>query len=58
MLCGDNVQCAKVYKDASQRSFKQAVQYQQGRKIRNSRSAHAMQKGSKFYRKQQEEVCF
>jgi RIO kinase 1 len=56
VLCGDKVQCAKVYKEASQRSFKQAVQYQEGRKVRNSRSARAMQKGSKFGRKQQEEV--
>ncbi|HAU5566846.1 PA4780 family RIO1-like protein kinase [Pantoea sp. SM3] len=56
VMCGDKVQCAKVYKEASQRSFKQAVQYQEGRKVRNSRSARAMQKGSKFGRKQQEEV--
>lgn len=56
VLCGDKVQCAKVYKEASQRSFKQAVQYQEGRKVRNSRSARAMQKGSKFGRKQQEDV--
>lgn len=55
VLCGDKVQCAKVYKEASQRSFKQAVQYQEGRKTRNSRNARAMQKGSKFGRKQQEE---
>lgn len=55
VLCGDKIQCAKVYKEASQRSFKQAVQYQEGRKSRNSRNARAMQKGSKFGRKQQEE---
>ncbi len=55
VLCGDEVRCAKVYKEASQRSFKQAVQYQEGRKVRNSRNARAMQKGSKFGRKQQEE---
>jgi RIO kinase 1 len=55
VLCGDKIQCAKVYKDASQRSFKQAVQYQEGRKVRNSRNTRAMQKGSKFGRKQQEE---
>ncbi|EIB97871.1 MULTISPECIES: PA4780 family RIO1-like protein kinase [Pantoea] len=55
VLCGDKVQCAKVYKEATQRSFKQAVQYQEGRKTRNSRNARAMQKGSKFGRKQQEE---
>lgn len=56
VLCGDKVQCAKVYKEATQRSFKQAVQYQEGRKVRNTRNARAMQKGSKFGRKQQEEV--
>ncbi len=54
--CGDAIHCAKVYKEASQRSFRQAVQYQEGRKVRNSRDARAMQKGSKFGRKQQEEV--
>lgn len=56
VLCGDHIQCAKVYKEASQRSFKQAVQYQEGRKVRNTRDARAMQKGSRFGRKQQEEV--
>jgi len=53
---GDEVICAKVYKDAAQRSFKQAVTYNEGRKVRNSRRARAMEKGSKFGRKQQEEV--
>ena len=56
VLCGGKVQCAKVYKEATQRSFKQAVQYQEGRKVRNTRNARAMQKGSKFGRKQQEET--
>ncbi len=53
---GDEIICAKVYKDAAQRSFKQAVTYNEGRKVRNSRRARAMEKGSKFGRKQQEEV--
>ncbi|GDX05119.1 PA4780 family RIO1-like protein kinase [Buttiauxella selenatireducens] len=56
VLCGDKIQCAKVYKEAMQRSFKQAVQYQEGRKVRNTRNNRAMQKGSKFGRKQQEET--
>lgn len=56
VLCGGKIQCAKVYKEATQRSFKQAVQYQEGRKVRNTRNARAMQKGSKFGRKQQEET--
>ncbi|WP_294907832.1 PA4780 family RIO1-like protein kinase [Tatumella sp. UBA2305] len=55
VVCGDEIRCAKVYKDVTQRSFKQAVQYQEGRKVRNSRQNRAMQKGSKFGRKQQEE---
>lgn len=56
VLCGEEIRCAKVYKEATQRSFRQAVQYQEGRKVRNSRQARAMQKGSKFGRKQQEKV--
>lgn len=54
--CGSEVRCAKVYKEAAKRNFKQAVQYQEGRKVRNSRRARAMEKGSKFGRKQQEET--
>ncbi|HUX82872.1 MAG TPA: PA4780 family RIO1-like protein kinase [Halothiobacillus sp.] len=52
--CGDEIRCAKVYKEASQRSFKQAVHYQEGRKVRNSRQARAMEKGTRFGRNQQE----
>ena len=54
--CGTEIRCAKVYKEIAKRSFKQAVQYQEGRKVRNSRRARAMEKGSKFGRKQQEET--
>ncbi|MDO7596752.1 MAG: serine protein kinase RIO [Pseudomonadota bacterium] len=54
--CGNDIRCAKVYKEAAKRNFKQAVQYQEGRKVRNSRRARAMEKGSKFGRKQQEET--
>lgn len=53
---GDQLRCAKVYKEAAKRSFKQAVEYQEGRKVRNSRRARAMEKGSRFGRKQQEEL--
>lgn len=48
--------CAKVYKEAMKRSFKKAAQYQEGRRVGNSRRARAMTKGSKFGRAQQEEV--
>ncbi len=54
--CGDEIRCAKVYKEANKRSFKKAAQYQEGRKSRNSRRARAMEKGSKYGRNQQEEA--
>lgn len=54
--CGNEVRCAKVYKDACKRSFKKAAQYQEGRKVRNSRRARAMEKRSKFGRDQQEQT--
>ena len=53
--CGDEIRCAKIYKESYKRSFKKAVQYREGRKQRNSRRARAMEKGSKFGRDQQEE---
>ena len=56
VLCGSEVRCAKVYKEAAKRSFKKAVQYQEGRKVRNSRRSRAMEKGSKYGRDQQEEI--
>lgn len=52
---GTEIRCAKVYKEATKRSFKKASQYQEGRKVRNSRRARAMEKGSKYGRKQQQE---
>ena len=51
---GDEIRCAKVYKDLAQRSFQQRVQYQEGRKVRGSRQARAIGKASKYGRKQQE----
>ncbi len=54
--CGQEIRCAKVYKDVAVRSFKAAVQYTEGRKVRNSRRQRAMEKGSKFGRDEQEKV--
>lgn len=51
---GDEVRCAKVYKDLAQRSFQARVQYQEGRKVRGSRQARAMGKATKFGRKESE----
>ncbi len=52
----NQVRCAKVYKEANKRSFKQAAQYQEGRTVRNSRRARAMAKGTKFGQKEAEEA--
>ena len=54
--CGSETRCAKVYKEASQRSFRQAVDYTENRKTKNSRDARAMAKGTKFGRQAQEEA--
>jgi RIO kinase 1 len=54
--CGEHIRCAKVYKDAKQRSFRKAASYQEGRKVKNSRQARAMEKGSRYGRQMQEEV--
>lgn len=53
---GDAIRCAKVYKDAKQRSFKNAVSYTEGRKVKNSRQARAMEKGTRYGRQMQEEL--
>ena len=54
--CGSELRCAKVYKEANKRGFRQAAEYQEGRKTRNSRDARAMAKGSKHGRKEQEDA--
>ena len=52
--CDAETRCAKVYKEATQRSFRQAVDYTENRKTKNSRQARAMAKGTKFGRQAQE----
>ena len=52
--CGTDTRCAKIYKEASQRSFRQAVDYTENRKVKNSRQARAMAKGTRFGRQAQE----
>ena len=46
--------CAKVYKEADKRSFRQAVDYTENRKTKNTRQARAMARGTKFGREAQE----
>jgi len=48
------VRCAKVYKEADRRSFRQAVDYTENRKTKNSRQARAMARGTRFGRQAQE----
>jgi len=52
--CGDETRCAKIYKEATQRSFRQAVDYTENRKVKNTRQARAMAKGTRFGRQAQE----
>ncbi len=54
--CGVNLRCAKVYKETNHRSFHQSVDYTEGRRIRNSRRTRAMEKGSRYGRRAQEDA--
>ena len=54
VACGDDIRCAKVYKDSNHRGFHKLAQYQEGRKVRGSRDARAMGKGGKHGRSVQE----
>jgi len=54
--CGEDVRCAKIYKEANKRSFRQSVDYTEGRKVKSSRRARAMDKGSRYGRKAKEEA--
>lgn len=47
---GDDTRCAKIYKEATNRSFRQAVDYTENRRVKNTRQARAMAKGTKFGR--------
>ncbi len=51
---GEQIRCAKVYKEANKRSFRQAVDYTENRKVKNTRQARAMAKGTRFGRESQE----
>jgi RIO kinase 1 len=52
--CGDETRCAKIYKEATERSFRQAVDYTENRKVKNTRQARAMAKGTRYGRQAQE----
>ncbi len=52
--CGTETRCAKIYKEATQRSFRQAVDYTENRKVKNSRQGRAMAKGTRYGRQAQE----
>ncbi len=51
---GEHTLCAKVYKEATERSFRQAVDYTENRKVKNTRQARAMAKGTRFGKQAQE----
>jgi len=54
VACGEQVRCAKVYKDAEHRGFHKLAAYQEGRKTRGSRDARALSKRGRHGRRMQE----
>ena len=56
VVAGGRRCCAKVFKEAKSRSFKQAVQYQEGRSGRNTRRNRAMSKKTRFGQQEQEQA--
>ena len=54
--CGTDTRCAKIYKEANKRGFRQAVDYTENRKTKNTREARAMAKGTRFGRESQEKA--
>ncbi len=54
VACGGAIRCAKVYKEAEHRGFRQLARYQEGRKTRNSRDARAMGRRGSHGRRVQE----
>jgi RIO kinase 1 len=54
VACGDQLRCAKVYKEAQHRGFHKLAQYQEGRKTRSSRDTRAMGRRGRHGRRVQE----
>ncbi len=54
VACGQDIRCAKVYKDAEHRGFHKLAAYQEGRKTRGSRDARAMSKRGRHGKRMQE----
>ncbi len=54
--CDGELRCAKVYKEANARSFRQRAEYQEGRKVRNTRRARAMEKATRFGKQESEQA--
>ena len=54
VLSEGEYRCAKVYKEANNRTFKQKTQYTEGRKVRGSRQERAMEKNSRYGRQERE----
>jgi RIO kinase 1 len=54
VTCGNQVRCAKVYKEAQRRGFHKLAEYQEGRKARGSRDARAIARRGRHGREVQE----
>ena len=54
--CGNNIRCAKVYKESNKRNFQQRFPYTEGCKVKNSRRARAIEKGGHYGHRAREEA--
>ncbi len=54
VACGEQIRCAKVYKDAEHRGFHKLAAYQEGRKTRGSRDARAISRRGRHGKRMQE----
>jgi RIO kinase 1 len=54
VACGEQIRCAKVYKDAEHRGFHKLAAYQEGRKTRGSRDARALSRRGRHGKRMQE----
>jgi len=55
VISSEEVRCAKIYKEKTNRSFHNQVLYQEGRQVKNSRSSRAMGKHTRYGKQVEEE---
>lgn len=54
--CGNDIRCAKVYKESNQRNFRQSTTYTEGRRTKNNRRTREINKDSRYGKSTREEA--